>query len=110
MDTEYVSRGLASRLKEARTSARLRQVDVAEALKGNRQGGLTRQAISAWERAESLPTLQQLVDVCQLYGTSADYLLFGMKQDYGSPLLRRIFTATPAREVTVRPPAASASS
>jgi transcriptional regulator with XRE-family HTH domain len=110
MESEDVGRGLALRLREARASARLRQVDVAEALRGNRQGGLTRQAISAWERAESLPTLHQLIEVCQLYGTSADYLLFGVRSDYGNPLLRRIFAAHPAREVVVRPPAASASS
>lgn len=109
---EHASRELARRLKEARIAARMTQQDVAVAVRATRAVGMTRQAVSAWERGESQPTLPQLVAVCHLYGASADYLLFGVrsKREYQHPILRQIFAQPGAPDGAIRPPAASASS
>jgi transcriptional regulator with XRE-family HTH domain len=61
------------RLREARSAAKLSQQQVATDFL------ITRQAVSAWERGESLPTLQQMYEIGQLYGVSLDYLVYGVK-------------------------------
>jgi transcriptional regulator with XRE-family HTH domain len=68
-----VSRAISRRLKECRLSARLTQAQVALDFQ------ISRQAVSAWERAEALPCLMQLYELCLLYGVSADYIIHGMK-------------------------------
>jgi transcriptional regulator with XRE-family HTH domain len=68
-----VSRAISRRLKECRLSARLTQAQVALDFQ------ISRQAVSAWERAEALPSLMQLYELCLLYGISADYVVYGMK-------------------------------
>jgi len=95
MDSE-TNQAVAERLKERRTSAGLTQKDVA----GQITGKVTRQLVSAWERGETLPTLLQLIQLCMLYGTSADHLLFGVRpqREYSHPLLQRIFRAVPAAD------------
>ena len=40
---------------------------------------ITRQAVSAWERAASMPTVTQLYEIGLLYGVSIDYLLYGVR-------------------------------
>ncbi len=37
--------------------------------------GVTPQALSKWERGQSLPDVSLLTDICQILGCSADYLL-----------------------------------
>jgi transcriptional regulator with XRE-family HTH domain len=44
----------------------------------SREFGLTKQAVSSWERGQSVPTALQLADLAILYGVSADALLFGL--------------------------------
>ncbi len=47
------------------------QEDLAEKL------GVTRQAVSRWEQDLSFPETKQLIELCRLFGLSADALLFG---------------------------------
>jgi transcriptional regulator with XRE-family HTH domain len=49
----------------------------------------TRQAVSKWENGQ-LPTLSEFRELALLYGTSADYLLFGLTSPLGSIFLRAI--------------------
>lgn len=39
--------------------------------------GITRQAISRWESNSAKPDADKIVDICDLFGVSADYLLRG---------------------------------
>lgn len=60
---------IGRRLKAARTMASLTRPDVAGRL------GVTEQAISLWERGETVPTLPNLIKLANLYGTSLDHLV-----------------------------------
>lgn len=59
----------ANRLAELRRTHGLSQEELAERL------GVSRQAISKWERAESSPDTDNLIALAQLYGVSLDTLL-----------------------------------
>lgn len=39
------------------------------------QIGVTRQALSRWEAGTSTPDAEKIIDICDLFGVSADYLL-----------------------------------
>ena len=58
-----------SRLAESRRSCGMTQEEMANRL------GVTPQAVSKWERGTSTPDLEMLYELCNLLGTSADYLL-----------------------------------
>lgn len=60
---------LADRLVELRKENKLSQEALAEKL------GLSRQAISKWERAEASPDTDNLIALASLYGISLDQLL-----------------------------------
>lgn len=60
---------LADRLVELRKHHKLSQEALAEKL------GLSRQAISKWERAEASPDTDNLIALAELYGVSLDQLL-----------------------------------
>ncbi|MDR1016839.1 MAG: helix-turn-helix domain-containing protein [Coriobacteriales bacterium] len=60
---------IANRLAELRREHHLSQEDLAHKL------GLSRQAVSKWERAESSPDTDNLIALAKLYGTSLDSLL-----------------------------------
>lgn len=68
-----VRRQIGERLRQARIAANLTQDDVA------RDFQVTRKAVSGWENAATLPTTRHLYEIGLLYGTSLDYLLYGMK-------------------------------
>ena len=59
----------ANRLAELRRSHGLSQEELAEKL------GVSRQAVSKWERAESSPDTDNLIALARLYGVSLDDLL-----------------------------------
>ena len=59
----------ANRLAELRRAHNLSQEELAEKL------GVSRQAVSKWERAESSPDTDNLIALAQLYGVSLDDLL-----------------------------------
>lgn len=56
---------------ENRKRMGLTQEELAEKL------GVTRQAVSRWEQDMSFPETKQLIELCRLFGLSADELLFG---------------------------------
>lgn len=61
---------IAQRLAERRKQAGLSQEALAEKL------GVSRQAVSKWERSESSPDTDNLIALAQLYGVSLDDLLY----------------------------------
>lgn len=62
---------IANRLVELRRTNGLSQEDLAAKL------GVSRQAVSKWERAESSPDTDNLIALAGLYGLSLDELLLG---------------------------------
>ena len=64
---------IANRLYELRKQNGLSQEELAEKI------GVSRQAVSKWERAESSPDTDNLIELARLYGVSLDELLFTME-------------------------------
>lgn len=60
---------LGSRISEYRQNKGMTQEELAARI------GVTPQALSKWERGQSLPDLSLLADLCHIMGCSADYLL-----------------------------------
>lgn len=57
------------KLFNLRKSKNFSQEELAEKL------GVTRQAISRWENGETMPDSPNLIEICDLFDVSADYLL-----------------------------------
>ena len=57
------------KLFSLRKSQKLSQEELSEKL------GVTRQAVSRWENGETMPDSPNLLEICNLFGVSADYLL-----------------------------------
>lgn len=72
---DYINK-IKARIKEARISKGLSVRIVASEL------GVTTQCVYKWETmADSdLPSIDHLMDICELYDVSADWLLFGVKE------------------------------
>ena len=60
---------IANKLYELRKQNKMSQEELAEKL------GVSRQAVSKWERAEASPTTDSLILLAQLYNISLDELL-----------------------------------
>lgn len=67
----------ANRLLQYRKQHNLSQEELAEKI------GVSRQAVSKWERAEASPDTDNLIRIAELYGVSLDELLKGNK-DYSN--------------------------
>ena len=80
---------MAKRLADRRRAAGLSQESLAEQL------GVSRQAVSKWERSESSPDTDNLIALAQLYGVSLDDLLYREVKETGSDE-----TAEPAADFT----------
>ncbi len=65
---------VANRLYELRKKHNLSQEELAEKL------GVSRQAVSKWERSEASPDTDNLIALAKIYGLSLDELLYGEKQ------------------------------
>ena len=65
---------LGRRIQEARKAAGLSQESLGERL------GVSRQAVSRWERDETMPDPDKIVVLADLFGVTTDYLL---RQDGG---------------------------
>lgn len=71
-----------TRLRSARESVGLTQDDVAEEL------GVTKGSVSAWEKDRNFPQLETFTKLCQIYRSSADFLISGIpprRLDHWSP-------------------------
>lgn len=66
---------IANRLLEQRKKHNLSQEELAEKL------GVSRQAISKWERNEANPDTDNLIALAKIYGISLDELVFGAQQE-----------------------------
>ncbi len=73
---------IANRLVELRRARGYSQEALAAAL------GVSRQAVSKWERAESAPDTDNIIALARLYGTSLDELLLGGRE--GGAEARRV--------------------
>ncbi len=67
------------RLAAARKSAGLTQEQLGELV------GVTRQAVSKWESAQTVPDAVTIAQVCQALRVSADYVLLGREPEDGAP-------------------------
>lgn len=65
----------ANRLYELRKKHSLSQEELAEKL------GVSRQAVSKWERSEASPDTDNLIALAKIYGLSLDELIYGEKED-----------------------------
>ncbi len=70
-------------LKLYRKQSGLTQEQVAEKL------GVSRQAVAKWENGESLPDIENIIALSDLYGTSVDFLVRNMTQPVSDPEGRR---------------------
>lgn len=66
---------IADRLVELRRKKGINQEELAEKL------GVSRQAVSKWERAESQPDMGNLIALAELYGITLDSLIRGEVED-----------------------------
>ena len=64
----------ANRLYELRKKHNLSQEELAEKL------GVSRQAVSKWERSEASPDTDNLIALAKIYGLSLDELIYGEKE------------------------------
>ncbi len=62
---------IADRIIKLRKEAGLSQETFAEKL------GVSRQSVSKWESGNVMPDLNNLVAMCELFGVSSDYILYG---------------------------------
>ena len=80
----------SQRLATARKTRKLTQSQVAEKLE------VSFQAVSLWERGETTPELEKIVEIANLYGVTTDWLLKGTEEqrieiDFEEPLSDRLF-------------------
>lgn len=63
---------IGERLLELRTKKQMTQEELAERL------GVTRQSVSKWESNGTFPNMNKLIDICEIFQVSLDYLLRGV--------------------------------
>ena len=66
-----MDKNISEKLFQHRKAAGLSQEELAEKI------GVSRQAVSKWERGESSPDTENLIAIARLYGISLDELVFG---------------------------------
>ena len=72
-EVKIVRKSLSEMLKENRTRCKMTQEFVAESI------GVSRQAVSKWEKATSEPNTSNLMALAKLYGIPAEDLLRGVE-------------------------------
>ena len=80
----------SQRLQTARKQHKLTQSEVAEKL------NVSFQAVSLWERGETMPEVEKLMEIADLYGVTIDWLLRGNAEkaiviDFVEPISDRLF-------------------
>ena len=79
---------LADKIIELRKKNGWSQEELAEKL------GVSRQAVSKWEGAQSVPDIQRILEMSRLFSVSTDYLLKD-DMDYGSEALAAVKEQAP---------------
>ena len=64
---------ISDRIQALRKARGITQETLADAL------GVSRQAVSKWESEQATPDLERVVDMCEYFGVTADYLLRGIE-------------------------------
>ncbi|MGN0788864.1 MAG: helix-turn-helix domain-containing protein [Christensenellales bacterium] len=64
---------IAKRIKTLRKGNALSQEEFAETL------GVTRQSVSSWENGTTTPDVKIIASMCERFGVTSDYLIFGDK-------------------------------
>lgn len=75
---------LGKRIYDLRTAKNLSQGDLAEAL------DVSRQSVSKWETDTSVPDLDKLVKLCDLFGVSMDELVRGERPEAAQPVEQKM--------------------
>ncbi len=88
---------LGERIMNLRMEQQMSQSDLAEAL------DVSRQSISKWETDSSVPELDKLVALCEIFGVSMDMLVRGIGESNGHGE-ERPQAAQPAQETETAPP------
>ena len=97
---------LAEKIMQLRKKAGWSQEELAEQL------GVTRQSVSKWEGAQSLPDLEKILQMSRLFGVSTDFLLKDELETESSdpapdtPALRRVTLAEASAYLALRREAA----
>ena len=60
---------IGSRIHELRTSKRMSQLSLGMKI------GVTQETISAYENKKAYPTLMNIIQICEIFSVSADYLV-----------------------------------
>jgi len=86
---------LADKIIQLRKKAGWSQEELADQL------GVSRQSVSKWEGAQSVPDLNKIIAMSQLFGVSVDYLVKDEIETEDPLLPAEDFSATPVRRVTM---------
>lgn len=88
---------MANRLQQYRKSHNLSQEELAARI------GVSRQAVSKWERAEASPDTDNLILLAKLYGISLDTLVYAEPEPYAAPLADPAPVSEPASDTVLAP-------
>lgn len=82
--------GFSGRLAKIRKEKHLTQAEVAEKLQ------VSFQEVSLWERDETVPDVEKVIEMASLFGVTTDWLLLGKEEevvpfDFDEPLSDRLF-------------------
>lgn len=69
-----MQKSIGERLLELRTQKQMTQEELAEQLK------VTRQSVSKWESNDTFPNMNKLIELCDMFQVSLDYLLRGIEE------------------------------
>ena len=83
---------LGRRLLNLRKKSKLSQEEVARRL------GVSRQTVSKWETNQSVPDIDKIIPICELYGVSADDLLRGTKLFETAAAIKKTTTKKPKKK------------
>ncbi len=86
---------LADKLYQLRTRSGLSQEELAEKM------NVSRQSISKWESANSIPSMDKIVELSKIYGVSTDYLLIDEIEEIPGEIVANLDGENVVREVTV---------
>lgn len=86
---------LADKLYQLRTKSGLSQEELAEKM------NVSRQSISKWESANSIPSMDKIVELSKIYGVSTDYLLKDEMEEIPGEIVADLNGGNATRVVTV---------
>lgn len=86
---------LADKITQLRKKAGWSQEELAEQL------GVSRQSVSKWEGAQSIPDMNKILAISRLFGVSVDYLVKDELEEEEAVLPAEDFAAEPIRRVTI---------